>query len=359
VFNILFLLDFVPFSIMYSGAWLSFVVGVLILAYKLLSPALRAPLSALPGPLVSRFSRFWLLRAASSGSIHQHAIAIHKKYGKIVRVGPNHVWVNDPQEISHIYGINSTFRKSRFYTMLSSNKDAAHTDLFTCLDPEVHKAKKRNVSNAYAMSSMLTLEPLVDECVDVMFERLESLKDEREAGLDLGKWLQWYAFDVIGAITFSKRFGFMEDGKDIRGMIKGLETSLVYTAVVGQVPELHPYLKANRIWGQYLRRSSSIAIIAPVRLEQMIWPCASISSHVSQLSLSSPKNKSPTTPKSQISPQSTPETSSPASTTFRKNIPSASTTRISSASACPICASSGPPTPFPLFRLSVSFSTPD
>ena len=240
----------------------------ILLTYYLIRPLLRSDLNTLPGPSSAKFSRLWLLKTAKSGALHKTAISVHNEYGPVVRVGPNHVWVNDPEEITQIYGINSTFRKSAFYTMLGSKKsDAARVDLFTCIDPAVHKAKKRNVSNAYAMSSMLTLEPLVDECVDILFSKFSDMeKLQALENVDLGKWLQWYAFDVIGEITFSKRFGFMEEGRDVSGMIKGLETSLVYTGVVGQVPEMHGLMKANPVWGSYFRKGSSIATIAPVSL---------------------------------------------------------------------------------------------
>ena len=36
---------------------------------------------------------------------------------------------------------------------------------------------------------------------------------------DLGEWLQFFAFDVMGTMTFSKRYGFLDQGKDVGGML--------------------------------------------------------------------------------------------------------------------------------------------
>ena len=39
------------------------------------------------------------------------AIALHKKYGPLVRIGPNHVSVSDPKAINIIYGLKTGFTK--------------------------------------------------------------------------------------------------------------------------------------------------------------------------------------------------------------------------------------------------------
>lgn len=58
---------------------------------------------------------------------------------------------------------------------------------------------------------------------------------------DFGAWLQYYAFDVIGELTFSKRLGFVEGGADVDNIIRDLEWMLNYVAVVSSNP-LQPSL---------------------------------------------------------------------------------------------------------------------
>ncbi|KAF3003237.1 hypothetical protein E8E13_010009 [Curvularia kusanoi] len=45
-----------------------------------------------------------------------------------------------------------------------------------------------------------------------------------------------------GEITYSERFGFLDDGFDIAGTIAALDRSLVYSTLVGIFPWIHPYL---------------------------------------------------------------------------------------------------------------------
>ena len=56
------------------------------------------------------------------------------------------------------------------------------------------------------------------------------------------------AFDVVGEITFAQKFGFLEQGSDIDGMMGAIEGMLSYAAICGQVPELHPFLFGNPLF---------------------------------------------------------------------------------------------------------------
>lgn len=46
----------------------------------------------------------------------------------------------------------------------------------------------------------------MDECAGIFMERMDEFVDTKES-IDFHYWLQCYAFDVIGQITFGKRFG--------------------------------------------------------------------------------------------------------------------------------------------------------
>lgn len=70
---------------------------------------------------------------------------------------------------------------------------------------DVAETRKR-FSGLYSMSSLVHYEEFVDHCADIFSQRLTEYA-QREGSLNLGHWFQCYAFDVIGEITFGKRFG--------------------------------------------------------------------------------------------------------------------------------------------------------
>ncbi len=71
----------------------------------------------------------------------------------------------------------------------------------------------------YGMSKVVSFEPQVNSTMEYFFERLDHLFADKNKVCDFAFWLQAFAFDVIGEITFSKRIGFLEKGKDIQGIM--------------------------------------------------------------------------------------------------------------------------------------------
>lgn len=113
-------------------------------------------------------------------------------------------------------------------------------NLFGTQNVEYHSKLRRAIANSYALSTLVGYEPLVDSTTTVFLEELE----RRFAGgqgspptvCDFGAWLQYYAFDVIGEMTFSKRLGFLEGGSDVDNVISDLESNLNYVGVVSCPP---------------------------------------------------------------------------------------------------------------------------
>lgn len=82
------------------------------------------------------------------------------------------------------------------------------------------------------MSSLVQYEPFVDNTTKVFLQQTQRLFAGRTAGCELTRWLQFYAFDVIGEITYSKRHGFIEENKDIDGIVSYLGKLFLYVAPV-------------------------------------------------------------------------------------------------------------------------------
>ncbi|KAH8683619.1 cytochrome P450 [Ilyonectria robusta] len=206
------------------------------------------------------------------GNAHINYRKLHDKYGPIVRTAPNVVDISDPAVIPSIYAIGSKFVKSAFYNTLAViHDDKLMHSLFSTMDPEEHKALKRPVAQKFSMTSIRTLEYLVDPCSEMFITSMQELEGQV---IDLGAWVQWYAFDVIGAITFSRRFGFMKNRKDVNDVIHGIETGLWYAGLVGQVPSLHWGLLGNITFRRFLAKvlpgfKDPITIVTDMVLEQI------------------------------------------------------------------------------------------
>lgn len=212
------------------------IVYVLFTLYQLLT----SPLRSVPGPFIARFTDLWYLYHLRRGNFEVVNQDLHKKYGSIVRYGPNRYSFNSLDAGKAIYWHGTSFEKSSWY---DSWKKPDQWTLFADRNIRRHAANRRLYQNTYSMSSLINYEPHVDDCADLFCIRLNELA---AAGLamNMGHWLQCYAFDVIGAITYSKRLGFLDQGSDVGNVMSALEDFLGYATMTGVYAFLHPYLFA-------------------------------------------------------------------------------------------------------------------
>jgi cytochrome P450 len=201
---------------------------------------ITSPVRALPGPWPARFSRLWYYQRVRNGSFHHENISLHEKYGPIVRVAPGYFSISVPDKT--VYGIGSKFPKGDWYQGWKHPSPSRWT-LFPDQDMKRHAETRKRFQNLYSMSSLLSYEGYVDQCIDIFLDMLnQSARTGRS--IDLVHWFQCYAFDVIGEITYSERFGFLDNGADIEGTMAALDKSMVYSTLVGIFPKLHPTIYA-------------------------------------------------------------------------------------------------------------------
>ncbi|KAK5455820.1 hypothetical protein LTS15_005137 [Exophiala xenobiotica] len=253
--------------------WVSLVLGSSVLLAFFVQRKYQTGLRDIPGPFLASILPFDRVFTSLSGKQFLAHIKYHEKYGPLVRVGPNHVSFSDANVITQIYGITTKFYKSDFYTLFDVKGAAGNIPtVFSIRDESAHKALKRPVAGAFSMSSLVELEPMTDVCIEILQNKLNNMLDR---DIDFGEWLQWYAFDVITSITFSNRLGFMEEEKDVSGIINAIEGRLAYNSVIGEVPSMHKYLLGNRIVAQIatlipaLARLNSAGYIAAFAAKQL------------------------------------------------------------------------------------------
>ncbi|KAL1303437.1 hypothetical protein AAFC00_006826 [Neodothiora populina] len=187
------------------------------------------PLASVPGPFWASLTRLWMVKHSWDGDMHRTMIALHEKHGKLVRTGPNEVSVSDLSAIKTIYGAGTKFNKSDWYSVWQGHRKF---DLFAERDEKLHGKQRSLISSAYSMTSLKDLEPYVDDCVRKFMDVMDGLQGQV---VDMGYWVQLFAFDVIGEVSFSRSFGFMDATMD-DGSFAQIENALQSAAWVGQIP---------------------------------------------------------------------------------------------------------------------------
>ncbi|RMJ07431.1 hypothetical protein CDV36_012952 [Fusarium kuroshium] len=183
------------------------------------------------------------------GRPHEEQRELHDRYGDIVRLGPGTLSFAHPQAVSDIYSGKHRMRKSEFYSVQRGIRDGRSiSTIFSTTDENAHAKLRRGASNAYALTTLLQFEPFVDSTTKVLLAQIRSRwadKPGTQGICDFSTWLQYYAFDVIGEVTFSKRMGFLEEGRDVGNIIDAIDQGLDYAGPVGQIPMSDYFLRRN------------------------------------------------------------------------------------------------------------------
>lgn len=141
------------------------------------------------------------------------------------------------------------FYQSDFYAPLQTIINGKRTASLVADTDEVHHAAARkSIASAYSLSTLIEYEPLVDTTTEALFRELDQRFAEHGQVCDLGKWIQYWAFDVMGEMTFSKRLGFLDTGQDVEGIIETIGRNFDWAALMGQMPLLDDLLMKNPIY---------------------------------------------------------------------------------------------------------------
>ncbi|RAH56334.1 cytochrome P450 [Aspergillus piperis CBS 112811] len=193
----------------------------------------------IPGPFLARFTRLWYLRQMTRGDFQYTNIRLHRDHGKIVRIAPGWYSLTGLDALKTIYSHGSKFIKSDWYEAWNFSPDPEGHNLFSVRNTADHSSARRKVAAMYAMSSVVSYEPYVDNCIRRLRAKLDSTAKDGLT-LDLGHWLQCFAFDTISEITYGERFGFLDKGKDINNLISSLDNTFTFSSIVGLLLWLRP-----------------------------------------------------------------------------------------------------------------------
>ena len=95
-------------------------------------------------------------------------------------------------------------------------------DVFATRDEDMHRRMRRPVASLYSVTNLLTFEPRMTSTVQHLFARLDERFANKDADVDLFQWIQFFMFDVLGEVTFSRGLGCLEKGEDVQHVIRDI-----------------------------------------------------------------------------------------------------------------------------------------
>ncbi|KAJ3753813.1 cytochrome P450 monooxygenase pc-bph [Lentinula raphanica] len=259
-------------------------LGVAVMGFlfvHILLPFFKDPYSlrrlSIPGPTIAALTDLWLGYHSAKGHRSEVVHALHEKYGRIVRIAPNHVSIASPDALQTIYAHGNGALKSDFYDAFVS----IQRGLFNTRDRIEHTRKRKLVSHIFSQKSVLEFEPYIRVYIKELSEqwsRLYKLALEGQQGnegqgqgggwygrngrlwMDALPWCNYLAFDIIGDLAFGAPFGMIKACKDT-AQIPASESSAELADSKGEVAIKEiPAVKILNGRGEY---SMSMGVLPP------------------------------------------------------------------------------------------------
>ncbi|KAH8671501.1 cytochrome P450 [Xylariales sp. PMI_506] len=169
---------------------------------------------------------------------------LHKKYGPVICVGPGVLDLDHPGVTKAVFNhTKSEWRKTMFYEIAGGKeKGQIVHHIFSERDPVNHACMKRPVAKYYYMPSFVTMESHFDLIVDQFCQNIKTRFIDKNKPFDLGEWLLYFAWDVVGQVTFGKPLGYLEKGCDFDGTIALVPPRMQWLITLGMLPWLAHYV---------------------------------------------------------------------------------------------------------------------
>ncbi|KAK8127654.1 BcABA1- cytochrome P450 monooxygenase [Apiospora sp. TS-2023a] len=226
--------------------WL--VVGTLLSAWLVSTAVSWWRLRHVPGPFIASVSWLWAPYLVLRGRGHEF---LHlRKYGSVVRTGPNAVVVDDPQALRQLNGARSLANRDTWYSPTKMDPDQAAT--FSSLEIGPHDRLKAKTAAGYSgRDGGIDFEAGVDRItkrlIDAIRSRHLSKGGDDLVEVDFAHFIRYFTLDLITDIGYGQSFGFLDGMDDEYRYTEGIEQFEVLVPMLAEIPPLRHLLDSHFI----------------------------------------------------------------------------------------------------------------
>ncbi|KAK3983905.1 cytochrome P450 [Cladorrhinum sp. PSN332] len=224
------------------------------------------------GPFLASITDLWRFRLQYSGSIQPILLQLHKRYGPIVRIGPNTISVSDPAHINTIFGARGGFTKVRQNNICGIIQSDSYGGMRTYIsgrsigsiidiqDEKRVKAIKRAIGTVFLANNLVEYEPQVDATLENLISSLHRRADANDGKstlpFNLYTVIQHFQLDFLLLIAFGEDAGCLRQGKDVLGLAGLTYKRLQHWYSWQPAPSLERFIFQNPLWsGKFVTKS--------------------------------------------------------------------------------------------------------
>jgi hypothetical protein len=189
------------------------------------------------GPFSAAFSYFYLAKISVSGKSFETLMDVHRKYGRLVRIGPNELMTDDPELIKAMGSARSNWARSTWYN--SGRVHPKDDTILNVVDTATHDKLRHDLIPGYSGRDNRSLEGDIDgqlvKLIDLIRSKYISTKDKTRP-LEFVKLSQYFTVDTMTQICFGKPFGCLDSNSDQYDTLTTVEKIVVWGEITANVP---------------------------------------------------------------------------------------------------------------------------
>lgn len=201
------------------------------------------PLAKYPGPFLAKITNFYGAYYNGRGELHIQTEKGFKKYGPVIRQGPNKLMFQSETALMTIYQSKHDIQKSQGYTSMVPAPGAWNT--FTAVDREYARFRRRILGHGFADHRIREFEPIIIHHAKMFVKRLISSPDPESAGKWSKVWnmtenCRHMAYDIMGEFGFGQTFG-LQTSEENHFIIDAIHVAVARAGVYVQYPQLQKW----------------------------------------------------------------------------------------------------------------------
>ncbi|WQF79020.1 Putative cytochrome P450 [Colletotrichum destructivum] len=210
---------FFPFAQVLVSSYLFSAVLTSLLFYKIIvtiHSVYFGPLSRFPGPKLRACSNIFEIYSTITGNDNIDRPALHRKHGPIVRVGPRTLSFAGGDGVwKDIHGFNATkaggiVKESLFYSKVFGFADVSN--LITAREHANHARQRKVLARSFSNTALMEQQPIFSRWAEIFKVKLAD-KASVANHVDLVKYYNCAAFDIMGDLTFNEDLNMLAEGE--------------------------------------------------------------------------------------------------------------------------------------------------
>ncbi|KAI0408575.1 cytochrome P450 [Xylaria palmicola] len=186
----------------YAGPILASLVAYVV--YNALWRVYLSPIAHIPGPRLAALTRLYEMYydAWLGGQYTFKIMELHEQYGPIIRISPWELHIADPDFYDTLYAGYAAPRRSEkdpYYTRFVG----LDLCVFSTVQHELHRMRRSALNPYFSMASVMRLQPVIQERLDVMLRRMNEFKNTGEV-LNVSYMFSALGNDVVSIYSFAR-----------------------------------------------------------------------------------------------------------------------------------------------------------